>query len=102
MSLKTDVNTVLADLGTLAIQAAKQGGEDAVKLAQRAADLTAEVIKIADPKEKLEALESIGHAMKSGLAAIANKQARALLDSVIGRSLDFAKTLLGGVLGLLK
>lgn len=99
MDLKTDVNTVLADMATMATEAAKSGGEDAVKLAQRAADLTANAIKISDPRDKLEALESIGHGMKSGLAAIANKEARALLDNILGRSLDFAKTILGGLLG---
>lgn len=99
LDLKTEVNDVLADMATMATAAAKDAGQDAVKLAKRAADLTADAIKISDPLEKLQALESIGHGMKSGLAAIANRQAREALENILGRSLNFAKTLLGGVLG---
>lgn len=101
LDLKTEVNDVLRDMTTMATAAAKSGGKEAVELAKQAADLTADAIKITDPMDKLQALESIGHGMKSGLAAIANRQAREALENILGRSLNFAKTLLGGVLGLL-
>lgn len=100
MDLQTDVNKVLADMAKMAAAAAKDAGEDAIKLAQRAADIAAKCATISDPLEKLQALESVGHGMKSGLAAIANKRAREALDNIIGRSLDFAKTILGGLLGM--
>lgn len=99
MDLKTDVNDILADMAAMATQAAKNGGEDAIKLALRAEGITQAVIAINDPQEKLEALESVAHGMKSGLAAIANREARDLLDNILGRSLDFAKTILDGLLG---
>lgn len=101
LDLKTEVNDVLRDMTTMATEAAKAGGQEAIALAKQAADLTADAIKIDDPLDKLQALESIGHGMKSGLAAIANRQAREALENILGRSLNFAKTLLGGVLGLL-
>ena len=99
MDLETNVNSVLSDLATMATAAAKNAGQEAIALANKAARLTEDVIRIQDQNEKLQALESIGHAMKSGLAAIANKEARALLDNIISRSLGFATTLLGGLLG---
>ena len=99
LDLKTNVDDVLADMAKMATQAAKSAGADAVQLAQRATDLTAAAIAISDPEEKLEALESIGHGMKSGLAAIANREARDLLDGILARSLGFAKSILGGLLG---
>ena len=101
LDLRSNVDDVLRDMATMATAAATDGGKDAIELAKRAADLTADAIKIADPLEKMQALESIGHGMKSGLAAIANRQAREALENILGRSLNFAKTLLGGVLGLL-
>lgn len=99
MDLQSNVNSVLSDMATMATAAAKQGGKEAVELAKRASEIAERCIRIPDLAEKLQALESVGNGLKSGLAAIANKQARELLDNILSRSLGFATSLLGGLLG---
>lgn len=90
--LTITVDDVLKDLPEMLKEAGKEYGQDALDLALLAEQLTEPVLKLSG-RAKMQALESIGHGMKSGLAAITNEHARSFLDDLITNTLKFAKTI---------
>lgn len=100
MELKNSVNDVLADMLIMLESQARVAGKEGLALLELAHQLTAPVMKLTGV-DQVRGLTSIGHGLKSGLAAIANEQARALLDSLISRSLGFAAAVGKAALGML-
>lgn len=100
MELKSTVNGVLTDMLTMLEAEAKAAGKEGLALLEQATALTKPVMSLSG-EAQLRGLESIGHGLKSGLAAIANEKARSMLDSLLTRSLNFASTIAQAGLGML-
>lgn len=96
--IKTTVNDALDDMLEMLKREAAQGAADAKGLLETAARLTAGALKLSG-NDQLQALESIGHGCKSGLAAIANERKRAIFQNILQNSLGFAANILKATLG---
>jgi hypothetical protein len=93
MRLVNQVSDVLRDMLVTAESEARNAGDEGIELLELAHELATPVMLL-EGESQLQGLESIGHGLKSGLAAITNEKSRALLESIFERSLNFA-TLIG-------
>lgn len=98
--LKTTANDALSDMLEMLKAEAATGAKDAAALLETATRLTTGAMKLSG-KDQLQALESIGLGVTSGLAAIANERKRAIFQNIIGNTLGFVSNILKAGLGML-
>ena len=98
--IKTTVSVALGDMLEILKAEAAQGAEDAKQLLEAAGRLSLSAMKLSGV-DQLQALESIGHGCKSGLAAIANERKRAIFQNILQNSLGFIMNIAKAGLGML-
>lgn len=98
--IKTSVNDGLHDLMEILKAEAATGAKDAAGLLEVAGKLSLAAMKLSGV-DQLQALESIGHGCKSGLAAIANERKRAIFQNILSSTLGHLTNILKAGLGML-
>ena len=99
-NLKTTVNDGLSDMLEILKAEAATGAKDAAALLEVAGKLSMACMKLSG-LDQLQALESIGHGCKSGLAAIANERKRAIFQNILQASLGHLANIAKAGLGML-